>query len=74
MNYKQTHPEFPLDSAWNDPVLRHIFIGIVSDLAFGEETIERGFTMEEVTNRLKLFCEFSNKWEEHSGEGKLLDD
>jgi len=48
-----------LDSAWNDPVLRHIFIGVVSDLAFGAETIERGFTMEEVTNRLKLFCEFT---------------
>ena len=68
MGYKQKHPEFPLDSAWNDPVKIHYFIGEVSDLAFGDETIERGFTMEEVTNRIRIYCEFSNKWEEHSGE------
>jgi len=24
--------------------------------------------MEEVTNRIRIYCEFSNKWEEHSGE------
>ena len=53
MEYKQMHPEFPLDSAWNDPVKIHYFIGEVSDLAFGDETIERGFTMEQVVNRLK---------------------
>ena len=55
MEYKQKHPEFPLDSAWNDPVKIHYFIGEVSDLAFGDETIERGFTMEQVIYRLKLF-------------------
>ena len=68
MNYKQIHPEFPLDSAWSDPDKRHRFIGVVSDLAFGVDTIERGFTMEEVTNRIRIYCEFSNKWEEHNGE------
>ena len=45
MEYKQKHPEFPLDSAWSDPVKIHYFIGEISDLAFGDETIERGFTM-----------------------------
>jgi len=68
MNYKQTHPEFPLDSAWNDPDKRHTFIEEISDLAFGDDTIQRGFTMEEVTNRIKVYCEFSNNWEEHTGQ------
>ena len=56
MEYKQIHPEFPLDSAWSDPDKRETFIRKVSDLAFGDETIERGFTMEEVVNRLRLYC------------------
>jgi len=59
MEYKQKHPEFPLDSAWSDPVKIHYFIGEVSDLAFGDETIERGFSMEEVVNRLRLYSELS---------------
>ena len=59
MEYKQKHPEFPLDSAWNDPVKRHDFIGQVSDLAFGDDTIQRGFTMEEVIARLKLYSDIS---------------
>ena len=68
MEYKQMHPEFPLDSAWSNTDKRHRFIGVVSDLAFGVDTIERGFSMEEVISRLEIFCEFSYKWEEHSGE------
>ena len=68
MEYKQIHKEFPLDSAWSDPDKIHRFIGVVSDLAFGDKTIERGFSMEEVISRLETFCEFSYKWEEHSGE------
>ena len=59
MENKQMHPEFPLDSAWSDPVKIHHFIREVSDLAFGDETIERGFTMEEVIARLKLYCQLS---------------
>ena len=27
-----------------------------------------GYSMEEEINRLKVFTEFSHKWEEHSGE------
>jgi len=56
VNYKQKHPEFPLDSAWNDPDKIKHFVDEVSDLAFGDETIERGFTMEEVITRIKLYC------------------
>jgi len=56
MEYKQTHPEFPLDSAWNDPDKIKSFVDDVSDLAFGDDTIQRGFTMEEVITRIKLYC------------------
>ena len=53
---------------WTDDEKRETFIKEVSDLAFGDETIERGYSMEEVIERLKIFSEFSLKWEEHSGE------
>ena len=72
MNYKQIHPEFPLDPLWNDPEDREYFIKRVSDLAFGDNTIGRGFTMAEVLNRLDLFCEFTTvndaSFEEFSGD------
>ena len=54
MEYKQIHPEFPLDSAWSDPDKRHRFIRLVSDLAFGDKTIERGFSMEEVLSLIHI--------------------
>ena len=56
------------DSEWNDPIQRNLFIEKVSDLAFGDDTIERGYSMAEVLARLEKFCEFSHKWEEYSGE------
>ena len=56
MEYKQIHPEFPLDSAWSDPDKIKSFVDEVSDLAFGDDTIQRGFTMEEVITRIKLYC------------------
>jgi len=56
MEYKQLHPEFTLDSAWNDPDKIKHFVDEVSDLAFGDDTIQRGFTMEEVITRIKLYC------------------
>jgi hypothetical protein len=57
-----------LNKEWTDDEKRETFIKEVSDLAFGDETIERGYSMEEVIERLKVFSEFSLKWEEHSGE------
>ena len=57
-----------LNKEWTDDEKRETFIKEVSDLAFGEDTIERGYDMEEVIERLKVFSEFSLKWEEHSGE------
>ena len=68
MKYKQQHKNCPVDSDWTDTEKRELFIQKVSDLAFGLDTIERGYCMDEVIERLKKFTEFSWKWEEHSGE------
>ena len=68
MKYKQRFKDMPIDSSWLNEEDREQFIKEVSDLAFGEDTIERGYDMEEVIERLKIFTEFSYKWEEHSGE------
>tara|TARA_Y100000739_G_C20196669_1_gene279151 strand:- start:119 stop:343 length:225 start_codon:yes stop_codon:yes gene_type:complete len=68
MKYKQRFKDMPIDSSWFNEEDREQFIKDVSDLAFGEDTIERGYEMEEVIERLKIFTEFSYKWEEHSGE------
>ena len=68
MKYKQRFKDMPVDSSWSYEEDREWFIRELSDLAFGEDTIERGYSMEEVIERLKVFSEFSLKWEEHSGE------
>ena len=68
MKYKQRFKDMPIDSSWSYEEDREWFIKELSDLAFGEDTIERGYSMEEVIERLKVFNEFSLKWEEHSGE------
>ena len=68
MKYKQRFKDIPVDSSWSYEEDREWFIKELSDLAFGENTIERGYSMEEVIERLKVFSEFSLKWEEHSGE------
>jgi len=68
MKYKQRFKDMPVDSSWSYEEDREWFIKELSDLAFGENTIERGYSMEEVIERLKVFSEFSLKWEEHSGE------
>ena len=68
MKYKQRFKDMPVDSSWSYEEDREWFIRELSDLAFGENTIERGYSMKEVIERLKVFSEFSLKWEEHSGE------
>lgn len=68
MKYKQRFKNMPVDSSWSYEEDREWFIKELSDLAFGENTIERGYSMEEVIERLKVFSEYSLKWEEHSGE------
>ena len=68
MKYKQRFKDMPIDDAWIHSQKREFFIKEISDLAFGENTIERGYSMEEVIERLRVFSDFSHKWEEHSGE------
>ena len=68
MEHKQRFKNMPIDSSWFNEEDREQFIKELSDLAFGDETIERGYSMEEVIERLKVFSEFSLKWEEYSGE------
>jgi len=68
MKYKQRFKDMPIDKAWTNESEREFFIQKISDLAFGLDTIERGYSMEEVIERLEIFTEFSFKWEEHSGE------
>jgi len=68
MHYKQFYESCPVDEDWNNPDKRELFIQKISDLAFGEDTIERGYPMQEVIDRLEKFCEFSHKWEEYSEE------
>ena len=63
MKYKQKYKNMPIDKKWLNPVKIHYFIGEVSDLAFGENTIERGYSMEEVIERLKTFSESNLKEE-----------
>ena len=68
MNYKQRFKNMPVDKAWTNENDRELFIQKISDLAFGLDTIERGYSMEEVIERLEIFTDFSYKWEQHSGE------
>jgi hypothetical protein len=68
MNYKQRFKDMPVDKAWTNESDRELFIQKISDLAFGLDTIERGYSMEEVIERLEIFTDFSYKWEQHSGE------
>ena len=68
MKYKQRFKNMPVDKAWTNENDRELFIQKISDLAFGLDTIERGYSMEEVIERLEIFTDFSYKWEEHSCE------
>ena len=58
MKYKQQIKDIPVDTSWSYEEDREWFIKEISDLAFGENTIERGYSMEEVIEKLKIYCEF----------------
>ena len=58
MNYKQRFKNMPVDNSWSYKEDREWFIRECSNLAFGENAIESGYSMEEVIERLKLYCEF----------------
>ena len=64
MNYKQELESMPVDKAWTYEEDREYFIRECSNLAFGDEAIERGYGMEEVIEQLKEFSDNALKWEE----------
>ena len=68
MKYKQMYEDMPIDESWTIEKDRERFINEIAEIAFGEDAIERGYSMEEVVMRLKKYSDFSLKWEEHSGE------
>ena len=63
MKYKQRFKDMPIDTSWNYEEDREWFIRECSNLAFGENTIERGYSMEEVVEQLKEFSDNALKWE-----------
>ena len=64
MNYKQIFKDMPVDTSLTYEEDREWFIRECSNLAFGENTIERGYSMEEVIEQLKEFSDNALKWEE----------
>ena len=63
MNYKQRFKDMPIDKAWTNKSDREYFIKEISDLAYGENTIERGYTMADVIEVLKEYSDNALKWE-----------
>ena len=64
MKYKQIHKDMPIDKAWTNQSDREYFIKEISNLAYGENTIERGYTMADVIEVLKEYSDNALKWEE----------
>ena len=63
MNYKQIFKDMPIDKAWTNESDREYFIKEISNLAYGENTIERGYTMADVIEVLKEYSDNALKWE-----------
>jgi len=64
MEYKQRFKDMPIDKAWTNESDREYFIKEISNLAYGENTIERGYTMADVIEVLKEYSDNALKWEE----------
>ena len=54
----------PIDKAWTIEINREYFIKEISEIAYGENTIERGYTMADVIEVLKEYSDNALKWEE----------
>ena len=63
MKYKQRFKDMPIDKAWTNKRDREYFIKEISNLAYGENTIERGYTMADVIEVLKEYSDNALKWE-----------
>ena len=64
MEYKQRFKDMPIDKAWTNESDREYFIKEISNLAYGENTIERGYKMADVIEVLKEYSDNALKWEE----------
>lgn len=64
MKYKQRYKNMPIDKSWTIEKDRERFINEISDIAFGENAIERGYDMEEVIDKIYEFSDHALKWEE----------
>ena len=67
MKYKQRFKYLSIDTSWTYEEDRERFIRECSNLAFGEDAIERGYSMEEVIKQLKEFSDNALKWEKDNG-------
>jgi len=63
MDYKQRFKYMPIDKAWTNERDREYFIKEISNLAYGENTIERGYSMADVIEVLKEYSDNALKWE-----------
>ena len=64
MKYKQRFKDMPVDTSWTYEEDREWFIKECSNLAFGENAIERGYDMQEVIDQIYEFSDHALKWEE----------
>ena len=64
MNYKQVYKNMPIDESWTIEKDRERFINEISEIAFGENAIERGYDMQEVIEKIQEFSDNALKWEE----------
>ena len=60
MKYKQIHKDMPIDKSWTIEEHRERFINEISEIAFGEDAIERGYDLDEVIERIQDFSNATN--------------
>ena len=64
MNYKQRFKDMPIDSSWFNEEDRERFINEITEIAFGEDAIERGYDLDEVITKIQEFSDNALKYEE----------
>ena len=64
MNYKQRFKDMPIDSSWFNEEDRERFINEITEIAFGEDAIERGYDLDEVITKIQEFSYNALKYEE----------
>jgi len=64
MKYKQRFKDMPVDESWTIEKDRERFINEITEIAFGENAIERGYDLDEVIEKIQEFSDNALKWEE----------